>query len=804
MSCNDNIVVSGCNEPIPEKISSDAVLINDDLPCVDTNQCDPLTLALQKTNELLCPSAIMNALAIANASNTTIHSILCNLINSSITTTTTTTTVTCSIYELFGGFSGTTVFTYIECGETQVTTLPISSGDYFNVCAENYYGVIILSGFGSYTKTDECFTTTTTTSAYPCSCITFSNRGLSLATVFWTSCTGGFESDTVPVGGTLNVCGKDPTCDDLLVSWTIGNPCYNVGVGVFDCTTTTTTTTIAPKQMVIQANAVVSIGQLEPWQITSTCPFSINWGDGTTTNYDSGVNISIIHVYANPYTGNIILSSYNLSAITSIIFDDVSPLHTTSPLYNPITILTSELFKLKGLQNLNFSSFNIFLSGIAAQLPRSLETLNVVNTNLSGSTYDLPQNSGGYIGLINTTLTGANTIGGPTLGLPRSLEYINIQGNNFISGTTTDLPRLLYNLQIEGNNTISGFTGDIFDTPTVGIPRSVETLIITGNNTINGDIAFLPHVLYQCMITGLNTVYGDIADLSLQLENIEITGANYISGDIQSLSLLTNLYKFYIQGANTLVGDTQYLPSLIETFYISGTGAFSITGDLTTNPLPSGIIVFIVSGSIGSASILGDLSDLETLPLIDFVIGNNNAFTGNLTSLSLIPTLEDFELSASIFSSIAGNLSSLSLLTSLDTFVLSCNNTVTGNISSITGLVNMNKFVIEGQNTITGNIGLLPANSHFIKIGGTTHTVNVYSIPIAWTSVMNTFSITGGTTPLGITTITNLINDLGLTGVTWGTVNNVAPSITLRGPAFTGPSTSYTNLITQGVTITYV
>jgi hypothetical protein len=115
----------------------------------------------------------------------------------------------------------------------------------------------------------------------------------------------------------------------------------------------------------------------------------------------------------------------------------------------------------------------------------------------------------------------------------------------------------------------------------------------------------------------------------------------------------------------------------------------------------------------------------------------------------------------------------------------------------------MNKFVIEGQNTITGNIGLLPANSHFIKIGGTTHTVNVYSIPIAWTSIMNTFSITGGTTVLNITTITNLINDLGLVGVTWGTVNGVAPSITLRGPSFSSGA-SYANLIAQGVTITYV
>ena len=398
-SCNDNVVViPGCTTPAPEKISSDSVLINANLPCIDVDHCDPLTLALQKTNELLCPSAIMNALVIASMSNTTIHSTLCNFINSCITTTSTTTTVKCSVYEIFGGPTGTTVFSYIECGKTQVTVNPLSSGTDDNVCVENSYGVVILSGNGSYTQTIECSTTTSTTTIYvnPCSCLTFTNRGLSAALVNWTDCDGGAGGYTLSVNGTLKVCGKDPTSEDLLVSWTIGNPCYNVGVGVFDCTTTTTTTTLAPKQMVIQANAVASIGQLEPWVITSTCPFSINWGDGNITNYDSGVAIPITHVYAHPYTGNIILSSYNLSAITYINFNDVSPSHTTSPLYNPITILASELFKLKGLQYLEFGSFNIFLSGIAAQLPRSLKTLYVSNTNLSGSVYYLPQNSGGY------------------------------------------------------------------------------------------------------------------------------------------------------------------------------------------------------------------------------------------------------------------------------------------------------------------------------------------------------------------------------------------------------------------------
>ena len=794
-SCDDNIVVvSGCNEPIPEKISSDAVLINDDLPCVDTDQCDPVTLALQKVNELLCPSGIMNALAIANASNTTIHSILCNLINTSITTTTTTTTVQCSIYELFGGLSGTTIFSYIECGGTQQITLPLSSGDYADICAENSYGVIIFSGYGSYTKTDECFTTTSTTTAYPCSCITFLNRGISSSVVNWTSCNGTSESTVVDPVKSINVCGKDPGSEDLMTTYTIGNPCYDIGGGDFSCSTTTSTTTIAPSQVVISLSAVTEFG----FTIDSMCPFSINWGDGTIENHASGTSIVMSHTYSSAHTGNMTISSYNLSAITSIIF--------TVATGTNVTILTSELFKLSGLNVLICNLPNMFLSGIAAQLPRTLTNLTFPNTNLSGSTYDLPQNIGGNIGLTKLAIYGTNSIGGPTLGLPRNLDYIDIKGNNFISGTTSDLPRLLTFLVVEGNNTIGGYTGDIFDTPTIGIPRAIEYIMITGNNTITGDIAFLPHLLSQCVITGNNTMYGDIADICLQLENFTVTGANTISGDIQSLSLFTTLYIFYIEGANTLIGDTQYLPSMIQIFYISGTGAFNITGDITANPLPSGLQKFVVSGSIGTADISGDLADIETLPLRNFVLGNANAITGDLSSLALIPTIKEFELFPSTLSSITGNLSSLSLLTNLESFLLSCNNTVAGNISSITGLTTLTKFVIEGQNVITGNIGVLPPNSHIIIIGGNTHSVNVYSTPISWTSTMNTFSITGGTAALSTTTVNLLINDLGLSGVTWGTINGVSPYVTLRG-SFSGPSgsgSSYANLINQGVTVTFI
>jgi hypothetical protein len=76
------------------KTNTDNVFYNGgNLPCTEISTCDPLTVALQKIDDIVCPENM--ALQILNVINTnpSLKLLLCEILSGCTTTTTTTTTI---------------------------------------------------------------------------------------------------------------------------------------------------------------------------------------------------------------------------------------------------------------------------------------------------------------------------------------------------------------------------------------------------------------------------------------------------------------------------------------------------------------------------------------------------------------------------------------------------------------------------------------------------------------------------------------------------------------------------------------
>jgi hypothetical protein len=433
----------------------------------------------------------------------------------------------------------------------------------------------------------------------------------------------GYPSVSLPLAGTasfeknladsVSATVKVYSPVDSNIGWSYTLTCPVPTTTTTTSSTTTTTTTLPPEQFRIQASGVDQIGRLDNPAgiiISSSSVFKIIWGLGDEDTYGPGNNININHTYTSLYSGDIIIQAVDLTNITSLTIQS----NLQSP--GTLSVTTVELAKLDALQtfiaDLPDSGQNpgIFVTGIVDQLPRSLITLNIANTNISGDTLLLPRN------LTTCNITGSNTISGTVSNLPRaglSTLSLIIRGANTISGDVISLPKATVNCIVTGGASLTGNT--------VNLPKPSGLLIINCTNSISGDVANLSKAV-QVEIYGQNVISGDISGFTSSntstvllviqgsnevtgnlsafsslttLRRVEITGDSSFSGNLSSLpSLLTfvNLVPSLIGASgNTFSGSVSTLPAALEVLRVSSTGLF--TGDLVF--LPPDIIEFSVN-----------------------------------------------------------------------------------------------------------------------------------------------------------------------------------------------------------------
>jgi hypothetical protein len=384
--------------------------------------------------------------------------------------------------------------------------------------------------------------------------------------------------------------------------------------------TTTTTTTRPPEDFIMVANNVPAIARdANPAIIIdSLSAFKIIWGDGTEDSFTAGNNRQASHTYpvGFPYSGNVIIQAVDLSNITRLTIQ--------STLHNPgtLSVTTDELAKLDALQIFIADLPNgIFVTGIVDQLPRSLITLTIANTNIFGD----------------------------TLLLPRNLTTCNITGSNTISGTVSNLPRAglpTLSLTMGGLNTI---IGDV-----TNLPKSTLSCVVTGNATLTGTTANLPKPSNLLIINCTNSISGNVANLSKAVQ-VEIFGQNVITGDISGFggaggtgNTTTSILVF--KGNNTVFGNVNDFPNRLARLEITGNCSFSGNlSDLQPVSPPAQVLSFVtlvpsVVGGTGN-TFNGSASTLPT-SLTSLKVSSSGLFDGDL--IDLPPNIIEFNVGMKI------------------------------------------------------------------------------------------------------------------------------------------------------------
>lgn len=163
------------------------------------------------------------------------------------------TTFGCSLTTLEPSLTVPTIFSYVECGDVAISYTTLDPGDpSIAVCIENSFGVVIVSGDGTYTVGVDCgartttTTTTSTTTPPPPTCVCVTVTATAFCSAEWINCDGTPETfndfGTIPSiticiqQDTLSVVGPFPACTSDVVT---NGPCTGPG----DCGTLTTTTT---------------------------------------------------------------------------------------------------------------------------------------------------------------------------------------------------------------------------------------------------------------------------------------------------------------------------------------------------------------------------------------------------------------------------------------------------------------------------------------------------------------------------------------------------------------------------------
>lgn len=297
----------------------------------------------------------------------------------------------------------------------------------------------------------------------------------------------------------------------------------------------------------LQARSLDTI-QGTSFTLTGPAEFKVDWGDGTVSSYVAGAHP--IHTYSSSYTGIIKVETMNLSDITSLA---IGPSFTNAILptggLGAIAMLTSELAKLPSLTSL-YLGYDVYLDGIATDIPPNIVTVVIANTNLSGQISALPRPAT-YV-----DIEGLNTLDGPVTDLPPNIVFLILFGNNTLTGNVSGIPTSLTTLYLEGNNSVSGNV--------TGLPPNLTQLEVKGTNTLTGDVNNIPKSIYYVLnITGNNTLSGDIANLPPSLQGVSLDGFNTVTGDIASLPSV--MIFIQLLGNNTVFGNLANIP-LVATY----------------------------------------------------------------------------------------------------------------------------------------------------------------------------------------------------------------------------------------------
>jgi len=413
--------------------------------------------------------------------------------------------------------------------------------------------------------------------------------------------------------------------------------------------TNTPTNTVTQTELVYETFTMIARGLNSVIIVViSALPYRVVWGDGTITT-NSGT-----HTYSSPYTGNILVQSYDLTSITLLYPLNTLPQISQTDRY--LEIETSQLNLLDGLLTTTVYSQDVFYSGDISLLPSTLETFSAQYNNLSGNISNLPTT------LVNTSITGENTITGNISNLPTTLEYLLLVGQNTITGDISVLPITvpqLTNFIVYGNNTLSGNINNV--------PSSLLIRIsISGQNTISGDISLMSNPNLQTIeIYGNNTIFGDLGGLPNTVTDCRIYGNNTVTGDISTLP--PNMVYLIIEGYNTLYGN-------INTLNYSTLLSFSCLGNNT---------------------IMGNISSLNLQTNASFSVLGNNTITGNINSIGNLYAINAIVIEGQ--NTIYGNIQELP--SNIKSFVIRGNNVISGDLS----LVHLDIFALEirGNNTIS-------------------------------------------------------------------------------------------------------
>lgn len=345
--------------------------------------------------------------------------------------------------------------------------------------------------------------------------------------------------------------------------------------------------------------------------IISGGDFIVDWGDGDVASYLAGTRTPT-HVYDTPYTGYIRVSTSDLDNITDLTLG--TSLGGISPSTNALTILTSEINKLTSLDFLSLGD-QVFLDGIVANLPSTLIILAAANTNLSGTTLQLPR------GLIVCSIQGTNTISGIAGNLPPDLETLILRGFNTISGDVLTLPRgIISALSIQGSNTLSGSV--------INLPPDLIQVEILGFNTITGDVAGFPASLITITIIGNNVLFGNLANFPALIHTITIGGLNIISGTLSGIPSIASIFQ--IGGHNTISGDVALVPTSITIFDVTSTTS-------TINAYTSGVKTW--AASMKTIKVIPGINGLSSTDVDNMLIeiaAQVTSWTGGTKVLSIL------------------------------------------------------------------------------------------------------------------------------------------------------------------------
>jgi len=354
------------------------------------------------------------------------------------------------------------------------------------------------------------------------------------------------------------------------------------------------------------------------WYIAGSDIFdmSINWGDGSPTEFYSTDYLEISHSFlTSPATATIVFADNTI--ITQI---DLTPNYGDSGAYNGVTNITG-LDILTNLQYLSLDG-NLF-STFTSTLPNSLLGLGLSSNQLTTFNSTLPS-SLTSLGLASNQLTTFNST------LPSSLTSLGLASNQLTTFNST-LPNSITNLNLSNNqliqnsynNVLIELSGNGTSNGTVRLNNQTPAICPTGGGVTAKD--YLTNTLNWNVVIGIDC-YPNIFEILFDT-NID-------------LSFNGNIFGFPLTSTNSIVdygdGDSQVF---VNTAINLGHSYQDYTGIKTIKIALSDPNLFNLVSFIGIPGIIGVnnlnlLSSLNQIQISDGTSLSQSSVNYILTTLS--------------------------------------------------------------------------------------------------------------------------------------------------------------------------